>query len=66
VKSGAEEERIIGLDADHRTLCNIDIRDRGFDELMSFLDADLEIARLNIVNGSPECTSSSSQSPLVI
>jgi hypothetical protein len=47
---------MIALDADHRSLYNIDVQDPGFATIREEIGTALEDARLRIVNGSPECS----------
>ena len=50
-------EHLVPLDADHRSLCNIDVRDPGFDELCKQINVGLEEARDRIASGSPDSES---------
>ena len=45
----------MGLDADHRSLCNIDISEASYVELCDYIAKALQDARKHISTGSPEC-----------
>ena len=47
----------MALDADHRSLCNIDISEPSYAELCNYLVRALHNARQQIAAGSPECES---------
>lgn len=48
-------ERVLGLDADHKGLCDFDVGSREFRDVASFIETALEDARLRITTGSPDC-----------
>ena len=45
----------MGLDADHRSLCNIDISEPSYADLCDYISKALQAARQQIATGSPEC-----------
>lgn len=55
VLTGARGEVSMGLDADHRSLCNVDIRETSYTELCEQICKALQDARLEIAAESPEC-----------
>lgn len=55
VRTDSAQETLIPLDANHRTLCNIDLRETGFKVLCDILDAALEKARYRIMTRDSAC-----------
>ncbi|KAL8305078.1 hypothetical protein RB598_003018 [Gaeumannomyces tritici] len=53
VKTNSSYEEMLGIAADHNTLCHVDTSAKHFGKISTFISTSLEDARLKIVKGSP-------------